>query len=219
MPEHSPSAPIRILIVDDHALLRNALAHDLQKEADFVVAGSCGSVNEALEVIGRQPVDVVLLDLDLGKENGNRFVRLAAGSGFQGKVVVVTIGLHPWEATRLNRDGVFAIFLKEDSDLALFRIIREAAASPPMAWPVPTAIGASTGPLHRPLTERQTKVLRMIVEGKANKQIAASLDIRETQVKEALQGLFLRCGVRTRAQLVRVALERYWEELSTVQDG
>jgi two-component system, NarL family, nitrate/nitrite response regulator NarL len=211
---------ISILIVDDHALLRDALAHDLAKEADFEVAGACGSVQSALERVEHSVVDVVLLDVDLGGEQGGEFLRQARKRGFTGKVIIVTVGVHPWEAERLLRDGASAIFLKQGTDQSLFHTIRQVAANKDSApgiesvSPSPQPTGK---PSRRPLSPRQHRVLRLLLEGKANKEIAAMMELNESQVKEALQGLFLKCGVRTRSQLVRVAIETYWDELTASQ--
>ena len=222
MPEVGPRT-IRIVLVDDHTLFRNALAQDLGKEEDFEVAGASGSVKEALELVKKGPVDMVLLDVDLGQEEGGEFLRQAREDGFRGKVIIVTVGVHYWEAVRLLRSGASAIFPKHGTDESLFRMIRDVASG--RVTPSPMAGAERTGeetigrPEHRTLTVRQRQVLRLVVEGKANKEIAVDLGLRESQVKEALQGLFLKTGVRTRAQLTRLAIERYWDEVAAFPSG
>ena len=221
MPE-APSRTIRLLLVDDHALLLDALSYAIREEEDFEVAGLTGSVTEALELVGRVPVDVVLLDVDLGGERGGDFLEGAEKAGFRGKVIIVTAGVDYWEGVRLLRSGASAIFLKQDSDDSLFQVIRDVAAGRPVPSPVVhpsrTSEEVNDRSGHRQLTARQRQVLRLLVEGKLNKEIAADLGLRDSQVKEAFQGLFLKTGVRTRAQLVRLAIERYWGEVLRPQD-
>jgi two-component system, NarL family, nitrate/nitrite response regulator NarL len=219
----APGGPIRILVVDDHALFANALAHDLAKEPEFEVVGTRGSVTEALEVVKQEPVDVVLLDVDLGAEHGGDFLRLARETGFPGKIIVVTVGVRYWEAVRLLGDGAAAIFLKQGTDEALFQMIRDVVSG--KVVPPPAADGEADGaeppgkPRQMSLTVRQRQVLRLVLEGKANKEIAGDLGLRESQVKQALQGLFEKTGVRTRGQLVRLAIEKYWDEVASYPPG
>ena len=206
------SKPLRILLVDDHALLRNALAVDLIKEPDFEVVGTAGSIAEALQLLESQTVDLLLLDVDLGNEHGGDLLRLARQSGFGGKAIIVTVGVHHWEAVRLLRSGASAIFLKQGTDESLFQLIRDVAATEHSPTSAPRTETARIT-ARRSLTDRQAQVMRELVDGRTNKEIANTLNIREGQVKDALQGLFLKTGVRTRAQLVRLAIEKYWSEL------
>jgi len=221
MPETAPRT-IRLLVVDDHALFRDALAQVLEKEDDFTVTGACSSVQQALDLVKNRQVDVVLLDIDLGKEEGGEFLREASGEGFSAKVIVVTAGVHQWEAERLLERGASAIFLKHGTDDELFQLIRDVVSGRQVSSPFPSHLPANGDealgkPQHRPLTTRQIEVLRLIVQGKSNKEIAWELGLQESQVKQAIQGLFQKTGVRTRGQLVRVAIESYWEDLASPQ--
>jgi DNA-binding NarL/FixJ family response regulator len=216
------AGPIRLLVVDDHALFRDALAQVLENERDFTVTGACSSVQQAMDFVRRRQIDVVLLDVDLGKEEGGEFLRQSAAEGFPVKVIVVTAGVHQWEAERLLERGASAIFLKTGTDEDLFQLIRDVVSGRPApiaSLPLATGDEALGKPQHRPLTTRQHDVLRLIVQGKSNKEIAWDLGLQESQVKQAIQGLFQKTGVRTRGQLVRVAIESYWEELASPPGG
>ncbi len=213
---HEPlEQTIRILIVDDHALFRESVARLLAAERGFEVVGHCGSIEEAFPVLDRKRVDVVLLDYELGRRDGVDFMRWARQRGFQGKVLVVTAGVAKRPATELIQTGVAGIFMKHDSAASLARAIRDVVAGQVWfdqeflqeAW---SAVGgakpaASSGRL----TERERQVLSGVFEGLANKQIAGRIAVSESSVKATLQQLFAKTGVRTRSQLVRIALERF----------
>ena len=212
-------APIRLLLVDDHALFREGLARLLGAEDDFEVTAHCGSASEGLQSLASTRVDVVLLDVDLGNERGADFLVEARRQGFEGPVLVVTAGMTDAEAALLIARGAAGIFLKENSAQLLAEGIRTVAEG--RAWidqrHLTSLVGARQPRLAgepRGLTEREREVLRGVFDGLANKEIAARLQVSESAVKAVLQQLFRKTGVRTRGQLVRVALERYAPELS-----
>jgi two-component system nitrate/nitrite response regulator NarL len=210
--------PIRILLIDDHALFREGLARLLGAEPDCEVVAHCASVAEALAVLAATRVDLVLLDVDLGNERGFDFLSKARRNGFEGHVLVVTAGLTENEAALLIAQGAAGIFLKKDSTQLLAEGIRTVVGG--RAWIdrryLTSLFGA--GP-HLPETERakltvrEQQVLRGVLDGLANKQIASRLEVSESAVKAVLQQMFHKTGVRTRSQLVRVALERYSRDL------
>jgi two-component system, NarL family, nitrate/nitrite response regulator NarL len=212
------SQKVRVLLIDDHALFREGVARFLAAEPDLEMAAHCGSVDEALAILGSTPVDVVLLDFDLGPEKGTRFLVSARGRGFEGKTLVVTAGLSDAEVTELLRLGVAGIFLKHNSPAMLTKAIRKVMEGE--AWldqrylRVLVDNGTEKAHPQEPrLTEREREVLRAVLEGLANKEIAARLNVSESSVKATLQQLFSKTGVRTRGQLVRVALEQYKDYL------
>jgi two-component system, NarL family, nitrate/nitrite response regulator NarL len=205
----------RVLIVDDHALFRESVARLLQAEHDFETR-HCASVRECLSLIADWPPDVVLLDFDLGSEKGSAFLAQAQAAGFRGKTLVLTAGVNELEAADLIRQGISGIVLKHSSPTELSAGIREALAG--KVWfdqgylkKVMEKAGAAknvSSPA-RAFTERERQVLSFVFEGLANKEIADRLQVSESSVKASLQQLFDKTGVRTRSQLVRVALEQY----------
>ena len=209
--------PIRIVLVDDHALFRELLARSLGTEPGFAVVGHCGTVEEALNLVATFPVDIVLLDIDLGSEQGGSFITRARAIGFRGKVLVLTAGVGSRQAAWLLNRGCTGIVLKHESASALVQRIREVAdgtsqadAESVSAFPSQTAYADRS---RRPLTPRECQVLRAVCEGLANKEIAERLTVSENTVKSFLQQLFEKAGVRTRAQLVAAAIEQYWDQL------
>ncbi len=207
---------IRLLLIDEHVLVREGLARLLSAQPGFKVVGQAGTINEGLRVIRQTRVDIVLLDINLGSAPRVSFLPLVRPAGFQGKVLVVTAGVSASEAARLFQEGCSGIFLKQESPARLVERIRAIVAQPE-GEPVPTgkALDAFAGnqALHPALTERECQVLRAVFAGRSNKEIAFELGVSEPLVKMVMHQLFVKTGVRSRAQLVRVALERFWREL------
>jgi DNA-binding NarL/FixJ family response regulator len=209
-----------VLLVDDHALFRESVSRVLGAAPELDVR-HCASVREALQIIVQSPVDIVLLDHDLGSERASQFMPAAKQAGFAGRVLIVTAWISDTEARRLLRQGVSGIFVKERSLDELAEAIRTVAVGGMWLDPRYTRLGeleprpgqeGQEGA--RPqFNERQRKVLRFVLEGLSNKEIATRLQISESYVKAILQGLFEKTGVRTRGQLVRIALEHYQDQL------
>jgi len=208
---------VRALLVDDHASFGESVARVLSAQPDFDVS-FCTTIAAALEVLQRQPVDIVLLDHDLGVERASQFLPVARERGFRGQVLIVTAWVSDIEARRLLHQGVSGIFVKESplSDLAdSIRLIRAGGVWLDRRYRNLGATGdageqTAPGP-H--FNERQRKVLRFVLEGLSNKVIAGRLRISESYVKALIQTLFRKTGVRTRGQLVRVVLEHYQDQL------
>lgn len=210
--------PIKALLVDDHASFGESVVRALRSEPGLEIS-SCTTITAALQVLQQQRVDVVLLDHDLGSERASQFLPAALRSGFDGRVLVVTAWVGDAEARLLLRQGVAGIFTKESSLGALVEGIRRVHAGETLlegryrrlAEPGGAQQWRNARP--RPFNERLRRVLRFVLEGLSNKEIAARLRISESYVKALMQVLFKKTGVRTRGQLVRVALEHYRDEL------
>jgi DNA-binding NarL/FixJ family response regulator len=203
----------RLLLVDDHILFREGLSRLLASEPDFEIAGNCGTAAEALQILEGSPVDVILLDFDIGKDQGAQFISAARRAGYAGKILMVTAGMSAKESSIALKLGASGVFLKHNSPGSLAKAIRLVVSGEMwvdqkviqlMADEVQHSEEASPGPL---LTEREQQVLQGVFEGLANKEIAARLGITEGAVKASLQQLFQKTQVRTRSQLVRMALE------------
>jgi DNA-binding NarL/FixJ family response regulator len=207
--------PIHALLIDDHALFRESVSRVLSTDPELSM-DHCASIREALEILSREKYDIVLLDHDLGAERASQFLPAARQMGFEGRVLVVTAWVSDMEARRLLRQGVGGIFLKHGQVTELADVIRTVAAGGTWLDKTFAAMGddPSAAPQSPPLfNERQRKVLRFVLEGLSNKEIAWHLQISESYVKAILQSLFQKTGVRTRGQLVRVAVEQYEDQL------
>ena len=204
---------IRLLLIDVHILFRVGLSRLLALEPDLEVVAACGTVAEALDTVGRKPVDIVLVDYDLGEDHGSHFISAARRAGYTGKVLMVTAGMTAKESSTALHMGASGIFLKHNSPSTLAKAVRlimggEIWVDPKviqlMADRVDQREEQRVSPL---LTEREQQVLRGIFEGLTNKEIGAQLGVTDGAVKATLQQLFQKTGVRTRSQLVRIALE------------
>ena len=208
--------PLRVLLVDDHTLFRESVSGALGAEPGIMIE-HCGSIREALEILAQWRFDLVLLDHDLGSERASHFVPAAREAGFEGRVLVVTAWVSENEARRLLRQGVSGIFLKhlplEDLKEAIRAVVSGRTFPERCSEPLAEEAGGA-GDLDAPIfNDRQRKVLRFVLEGLSNKEIAWRLQISESYVKAILQSLFQKTGVRTRGQLVRVVFEQYESQL------
>jgi two-component system, NarL family, nitrate/nitrite response regulator NarL len=207
---------IRALLVDDHALFRESVASVLAAEP-WLEIDHCGTIREALQLLSQRNFDLVLLDHDLGGERASQFLPAARQAGFEGRVLVVTAWVSDMEARRLLRQGVSGIFLKQAPVKELTEVIRTVSAGGTWVDRSFAAIEEGSGDPDRTaapvFNDRQRKVLRFVLEGLSNKEIAWKLAISESYVKAILQNLFHKTGVRTRGQLVRVAFEQYEDQL------
>lgn len=201
--------------MDDHTLFREALSRWLEGEPNVEMAAHCATAGDALETLRRTPVDIVLLDHDLGKERGFQFLADVRKTGFEGRVLMVTAGMTDAESVKALDLGAQGIFLKHSSPDLLAEAIRKVMGGETWLDPacVQALVEAAKRPerasRNRPFTERESQVLRGVFEGLSNKEIGVRLNISESSVKAALQQLFQKTGVRTRGQLVRIALEEH----------
>ncbi|MES1257674.1 MAG: response regulator transcription factor [Acidobacteriota bacterium] len=207
---------IRILLVDDHSLFRESLSRLLEAEPAFRIVATCAGTAEALAVLDREPVDVVLLDYDLGDEQGTAFIDHALRRGFKGRILMVTAGMPDSGTLRSFENGSAGVFLKHSPPAQLVEAIHKVAAGE--MWldsrAVPSLVSGATARAGQPdessaLTARERAVLKAVFEGLSNKEIAGRLQVSESTVKAVLQQLFDKTGVRTRSQLVRIALEKH----------
>lgn len=202
--------------MDDHGLFRESLSRLLQAEPDLHIAGHCASTTEAVALLEREAVDIVLLDYDLGEEQGLPFLEHAKRAGFKGHVLMVTAGMDDSETLRALESGSSGVFLKHSPPAELVQAIHKVAAGE--MWLDPRAVRAVVSGASgrseqerssQPLNARERAVLKAVFEGFTNKEIAGQLGLSESSVKAAMQQLFDKTGVRTRSQLVRIALERH----------
>jgi two-component system, NarL family, nitrate/nitrite response regulator NarL len=207
---------IRILLVDDHSLFRESLSRLLEADSRFLVVGQCSTVSEAVASYAETAVDVVLLDYDLGEEQGSHLLPELKSRLGAPKVLMVTAGMSDATSFQAMEAGAAGIFLKHSSITQLVTAIERVAEGE--IWLDSVAArclfgGKSTWKERfertRPLTARQSEVLRGILDGLTNKEIAWNLKVSESSVKAVIQELFHKAGVRTRSQLVRITIERH----------
>jgi two-component system, NarL family, nitrate/nitrite response regulator NarL len=208
--------PTRILLVDDHGLFRESLVRLLESEADLSVVAHCESNAEAMKVIERSSVDVVLLDYDLGNERGTDLLEYMQAAQDPPRILMVTAGMSDRITRDVLRAGVAGVLHKHSSPAQLVAAIRKVAQG--HLWLEDSIIRSLAAGTRgesaemqstRPLTQRQQEVLSGILDGLTNKEIAWKLKVSESSIKAVIQELFHKAGVRTRSQLVRVAIEKH----------
>ena len=209
---------IRILLIDDHAMFRDGLARMLERESDFRVTGQLSSASEGLERLSASEANLVLLDVDLGLERALDFVKGARAAGFTGHILIVTAGMSDQEAIQLVQAGVSGIVHKHHSTDVLCSAIRQIAGGE--VWmeqaylaPLFRAVDRTRTPKRATLTDRDKTVMRGILQGLTNREIASKLEISEGAVKASVRHVCEKVSVRTRTQLVKVALEQYKDQL------
>jgi DNA-binding NarL/FixJ family response regulator len=226
---------LRLLLLDDHVLFREGLSRLLDSEPDFEVAAQHSTSLEALDVLRTSAVDVVLLDWTLGKEQGAAFIAAARRAGYRGRILVVTAGMSGADSLKALHQGVSGIFLKHNAPALLTKAIRLVAGGE--MWVDQRVIQLMAEGVHQReaegfrksiaesvrnrLTDREQTVLRGVADGLTNKSIADQIGVSEGSVKATLQQLFDKTKVRTRSQLVRVAMEGAIESprKSVVENG
>jgi len=212
------ASTIRLFLLDDHAMFREGLAEVLEKQPGFQIAGQSASAAEALNQLPRSDATVVLLDVDLGSERAVDFVVEAKKKGFEGQILVVTAGVSGQEAVQLVQAGVAGIVHKQHSTEALCGAIRRVAAGEVcLEQNYLAALFRSVDRTRETsrlrLTDRERMLLRFILQGLTNKDIGARLQLSEGAVKFSLRKLCEKVAVRTRTQLVKVALEQFRDQL------
>ena len=208
---------IHILLLDDHEMFREGLARTLEREPDFKVVGQYSTAAEALPML-KDDIAVVLLDVDLGNERALPFVEAARKASFTGKILVVTAGISGPEAVQLMQAGVAGILHKRHSGMVLCDSIRkvlagEACLEGAYVTSLMRSVDRTRTPSAVKFTERDRALLRHVLEGLTNREIARNLKISEGAVKASLRLLFEKLKVRSRAQLVKVALEQHRDQL------
>ncbi|MGW1224199.1 response regulator [Streptomyces sp. NPDC002530] len=202
--------PVRILLCDDHAVVRAGLLALLGSEPDIEVAGEAGSGEEAVALAARLTPDVVLMDLQLGDGiDGVEATRRIVAASADAHVLVLTTYDTDADITRAIEAGATGYLLKAERPEELFAAIHSAAQgrttlSPPVASRVMARMRA---PLPT-LTDRERDILGQLSRGLGNRDIARALFISEATVKTHLGRIYDKLGVDTRAGAVSVAKEQ-----------
>lgn len=208
MSGHHASPRIRLMLLDQHLLFRESLGRFLASEDDLELVAACTTPSEALKSLRRSEADVVLLGMDIAQE----FILCARKIRHQGKYLVLASELNAVASAELLRCGASGIFLTSDPPSRLMQAIRLVATGEAWVDQKMVQFLAERYPRFETkwknnLTEREQYVLRGVVDGLSNRKIGNQIGVSESTIKAALQQLFKKAGVRTRSQLVRIALE------------
>lgn len=203
---------IRILVVDDHPVVREGLAAVLEDQDDFTVVGSAASGEEAIERASALCPDIVLLDLEMPASGGIDAIPALIKSSPSCRVIIFTAYDTDERVFGALQSGAKGYLLKGAPAADIARAVRAvfnggSHLEPRVAARVVARMGAG-GTASLLLTPRETQVLRCVAEGLPNKQIARAMKITESTVKFHLTSIFGKLGADNRAQAVAVAAQR-----------
>ncbi|WP_328550565.1 response regulator transcription factor [Streptomyces sp. NBC_00366] len=203
------TAPVRLLLCDDHAVVRAGLRALLSSADGIEVVGEAGSGEEALAMAARLHPDVVLMDLQLGEGmDGVTATRRLTAQG-DTHVLVLTMFDTDADITRAIEAGATGYLLKAERPDELFAAIHSAASGrTALSAPVADRLLAQLRSPRPTLSEREHEILGRLAQGLGNREIARALFISEATVKTHLGRIYGKLGVETRSGAVAVAKER-----------
>jgi len=202
---------IRVLIVDDHPVVRDGLRGMIDGEPDLTVVGEAADGAEALVRVGDgSTVDVVLMDLRMPRMGGVEAIRALQRQAPSVRVLVLTTYDTDGDVLPAVEAGATGYLLKDTPRDELVRAVRaahrgEAVLSPSVAGRL---MGQVRSPAREALTERELAVLRLVAAGSTNREAARALFISEATVKTHLLHIYEKLGVRDRASAVAAAYQR-----------
>ena len=199
--------PIRIVIADDHPIVRSGLLGLLASQPDFEVVGEAANGREAVDVVLRTRPDVVLTDLRMPELDGVGAIREMCAQVPTVRILVLTTYDTDEEIFRGLRAGASSYLLKDVDSARLAETIRAVHAGrkeipPEIAAKLADHVASET------LTPRQEEVLRGVAEGKSNLEIAKSLFVSEGTVKAHVKAILQKLGARDRTQAITIAIRR-----------
>ena len=210
-------APIRVMIVDDHPVVRNGLIGMFDGEAGFEVVGDAGDGAEAVRRARALAPDVILMDLRMPEMDGVTAISALAAAGSSARVLVLTTYDTDSDVLSAIEAGATGYLLKDAPPAELFRAVRAAASgeavlSPSVATRVVGqmrgAAGSVSSPAAEPISARELEVLELVARGASNRDAAARLFISEATVKTHLMHIYSKLGVNDRAAAVAEAFDR-----------
>jgi two-component system NarL family response regulator len=196
-----------VLVVDDHALVRTGVANIISHEADLQVVAEAANGVEAVAAFEKHRPDVTLLDLRMPEMEGVEVVRQIRMRDPLAKVIVLTTYDTDDDISRAIKAGAKAYVLKDISADGLIACIHDVLDGKTYLAPA-AAAKLAEGMTHMSLTPRELSNLRLMADGKTNKEIAHELGISERTVKTHLTHLFEKLGVTSRTEAVKIASRR-----------
>jgi DNA-binding NarL/FixJ family response regulator len=203
---------IKVMIVDDHPIMRSGLAGEINSQTDMVVIAEAADGIEFLEKYRKSIPDVVLLDLRMPRMSGLDALRKLKGEFPHAKVIVLTTFSGDVHVKRAFQYGASGYLLKNLLQAELFDTVRSVAAGERRLPPeVAVDIAAHAG--SEDLTDRELSVLRAIAKGCSNKIIGSDLGISEHTIKNHVQSILGKLGASDRTHAVTIALQRGFIDL------
>lgn len=214
--------PIRIVIADDHALVREGTAQLLTKHADIEVVAAVADGEAAVDQIARHRPDVALVDISMPGLNGIEVTRTVKAELPGVAILILTVHDEPGYIRALIEAGAAGYLLKNVGESELVEAIRAVHAGESVLDPMAThnifqmlASGADVGkdPVELPLTDRELEVLRLAGQGRSNREIANDVGLSPRTVQTHLRNIFDKLDVASRTEAVIHALRSGWLNL------
>ncbi|WP_328533385.1 response regulator transcription factor [Micromonospora zamorensis] len=204
------TAPIRLLIVDDHPVVRDGLRGMFTGDPGFEVVGEAADGAEALALVATVRPDVVLMDLRMPGMNGVTAIGRLARSGSTARVLVLTTYDTDADVLPAIEAGATGYLLKDTPREELVRAVRAAARGESVLAPSVAGrlMGRLRAPVEEPLSQRELEVLTLVARGASNREAASRLFISEATVKTHLLHVYTKLGVNDRAAAVATAYDR-----------
>jgi DNA-binding NarL/FixJ family response regulator len=208
---------IRVMIADDHKIFRDGIRSILEKEKDIVVADEAGSGSELLEKIGKKPVDLLILDIDIGEPNGIEVAEIVKNRHPEVQILILSmIGLHDFVIQALEK-GATGYILKNAGKDEVLTAIRSVAkgdsyfsreVSAILIEQINKPILSKRRKADIPLTPRELEVLQLIAREYSNPEIARELYISIRTVDTHRRNLLEKLGLKNTAGLVKYAIQK-----------
>jgi two-component system NarL family response regulator len=202
-----PQKLIRVLIVDDHPMIRAGLSATISPEADMTVVGTASNGLEGVELYRIHQPDITLLDLRMPQMEGVETIETIRSEFPPAKIIVLSTYQGDEDIYRALKAGAITYLLKDMLAEKMIQVIREVAAG---GRPIPPEVAQrlSDRILLPALTSRELDVLRHMARGMRNKEIAAHLAISEETVQGHIKNIFVKSSVHDRTEAVTVAVRR-----------
>ncbi len=200
-------APIRVLIVDDHAVVREGIAALLGRQPDMTAVGEASDGDEAVALFRELAPDVTLMDIQMGRMGGIEAIEQIRRTSPEAKILVLTTYPGDAQVVRAIRAGAAGYLLKNCIRKELLDAIRAVHAGGRVLSP-DVAHDLAIHALDEPLSNRELTVLRLVANGHPNKQIASQLELSTDTIKAHLKSIFAKLGVTDRTEAVTVAARR-----------
>jgi DNA-binding NarL/FixJ family response regulator len=198
-------SPVRVIIADDHPILRSGIRGLLERAIDIEVVGEAVNGEEALQMVSEIAPDVLLLDMNLPVIKGMEVARRLQQSGSAVKVLILSAHSDPSFISELMEIGISGYLLKEEAPEVIVDAVRGVARGE-QGWLSRSIAGQVLAILRgdesagAKLTPREKQVLRLVVEGKTNQNIAVALKISEKTVEKYIGEIFNKLGVSSRTE-------------------
>lgn len=204
----SPSHPIiRLLIVDDHPLMREGIAAVVQSQPDVTVVGEAANGAEAVELFGRLQPDVTLMDLQMPGMDGVQAIQAIRSQWRKAQILVLTTYQGDVQAWRALKAGAAGYLVKSSLRTALLDAVRSVHAGG--RWvPAEVALELARHAGDEMLTDREVDVLRHIAHGHSNREVGAMLSVTEDTIKARVKSILSKLHARDRTHAVTIALQR-----------